>query len=257
MDPVFQEADGQAPEPPKKPSIFFGLPCAGALDSLTLAGVTMPTRHGVHMVPTRGEAGAYNALWCNALNLREELGLTHYASIHSDVAAPAYWLDYFLQEMDRYGADVLAACIAIKDERGLTSTAVRNNKNRFIRRLTVHELKDLPETFCLRDLPWADPEEDALLLNNGLYVCRFDQPWVEEFALHGFHFHEWNVKNPQGKFQSCFFSEDWAFSEWCVQHGLKLYATRKVPVLHCGRHDFANHGEWGNWYEDQGDQPRV
>ncbi len=237
------------------PSTYFAVPTGGSLDALCLPSVVMPSRHPVRMVPTRGTAGSFNHVWCNALNSREALKLTHFAMHHADVGAVPFWMDFFFAAMDRTGADIISAVIPIKDDRGLTSTAVRNGKTRYIRRLTIAEVNDLPETFTLADIPWADPAEDALLLNNGLWVCRFTEPWVEEVC---FHFIEWNVRRPDGQFVACFFSEDWQFSEFLTTKGLKLYATRKVPIQHAGRRDFVCDGStWGDWKTDQGDQARI
>ncbi len=242
-----------ADRPP--PFIYFAVPTGGSLDALALPSVVMPSRHPVRLVPTRGTAGSFNHLWVNALNSRKPLGVTHYAMHHSDIGAPPFWLDCLLSEMDRVGADILSCCIAIKDDRGLTSTAVRNGKTRHIRRLTVTELQSLPETFSLADIPWADPGNDALLLNNGLWCCRFTEPWVEEVC---FRFIEWNFKLPDGSFQAAFFSEDWEFSEWATVKGLKLFATHKIPIVHAGRRDFTVNGTaWGDWTEEMGDQPRI
>ncbi len=249
--------DGAAPVPllagPPK-SIYFAVP-ASSIDPLALPSITMPSRHPVRMVPTRGAAGGFNHLWCNALNCREPLKLTHFAMHHSDIGAPIFWLDFLLEEMDRVGADIISCCVAIKDDRGLTSTAVRNNTTRHIRRLTMHEIAALPDTFALKDIPWADPENDALLLNNALWCCRFDSPWVEEVT---FHFIEWNFRNSDGRFQAGFFSEDWQFSEWATVRGLKLFATHKIPIVHAGKKDWECNGKpWGDWKEEQGDLPRI
>lgn len=254
LETQFMHGQQPAAEGPRAPSIYFAIPSGGSVNSVALPSIIMPTRHLVKVMPMRSAAGNYNHLWCNALNSRKVLNLTHFAMHHADIGAPPFWLDFLISELERYQADVISAVVPIKDTRGLTSTAVRNNKTRHIRRITITELKDLPPTFGLKDLPWAN-EDDALLLNNALWVCRFTEPWVEEVC---FHFNEFNIKRPDGQFQAGFFSEDWEFSEWCTVKGLKLMATHKLPIIHEGRADYVCDGSiWGDWKEEQGDTPRI
>ena len=62
--------------------------------------------------------------WCTALNLRQELGLTWFAMLHSDVAPEAWWLDKLIAEAEKHQADLLSAVVPIKSDLGLTSTAI-------------------------------------------------------------------------------------------------------------------------------------
>jgi SAM-dependent methyltransferase len=232
---------------------FLALPHYGqiipdALPSLTFASLADDV--SVNLVTNGASllAHNFNFLWCNALNDRAERGYTHFAMHHADLAAPPGWLDMLLAEMDRVGADIISAVVPIKDQRGLSSTAMQDPESLAIRRLTMHEIHRLPETFEAKDLPLSGQH---LLVNTGLWVCRFDLPWVETFP--GFTIRDQIVKNNEGRWQANVLSEDWGFSGWAAREGLKVWATRKVKVHHFGGTMFPNTHPWGEWQTDRGD----
>ncbi len=204
-----------------------------------------------------------NRLWLLALDCREAEGLTHFAMQHDDVEAPPGWADVLIDELDRTGADVCSAVVPIKDRRGVTSTAIRDVTTGQVRRVTMAELfGKLPETFAVEDLQAAglgfgEPGREVLLVNNGLWVCRFDRDWVERWI--GWRIIEGIVRNTAGQPFVSFFSEDWFFSEWCAERGLKVVATRKVPVIHrdADGTEYRSDRVWGEWETDRGDDPRA
>jgi len=196
----------------------------------------------------------FNLLWTGALNMRKsvpftqndgtkaDLPISYFAMIHDDVMPSANWLNVLIDELESTGADIVSAVIPIKDEKGLTSTATDTTGDLWSpRRLTLHEVFQMPETFG---------DEDAggeLLLNTGLWVCRFDAPWVEKV-----HFRQQDqvVKMPDGNMVPRTISEDWDFSRQVRRHGGKLMATRKVKVVHEAA-QWHNHYPWGKWEIDQ------
>jgi hypothetical protein len=234
-------------------SIFLGLPHYGELVPEAIISLIQPTnRHRLKIQTNCASllAHNFNRLWCAALNQRRELGLTHFAMHHADVAANAGWLDLLVEEMARVGADVLSCVIPLKDNRGLTSTALQDPKTLAIRRLTMKEIKqELPVTFNASH--FSGVSEPILLVNTGLWICDFTRSWVEEFP--GFTILDGIARQADGTFKTSVFSEDWHFSEWCARKGLQVFATSIVPVTHWGRALFRNDSPWGEWDTDKGD----
>lgn len=205
-----------------------------------------------------------NHSWLAALSDRRTEGTTHYAMQHDDVEAPAGWADVLIDEMEAHGADLCAAVVPIKCPRGLTSTAIRNRETGETRRVTMTELHQLPETFGIDDLHAAgfgagNKQDECILLNNGLWVCKLAD-WCERMP--GWRIVEGIGLADDGTLQVYFLSEDWWFSDWLAQRGLKAIATRKVPVIHRGQpdgrkpgHEYRSDCVWGEWERDQGDPP--
>jgi hypothetical protein len=180
----------------------------------------------------------FNALWCSALNHRAD-GITHFAMLHDDIDIEGDWIDTLIEEMDRTGADILSVVVPMKTPNGLTSTAI-DSGGWTHRRLTMTEVANLPETFDALDVPWADGR--PLLVNTGCMLVKFDKPWVEQVC---FHIADKNVKGEDGQWKPLVFPEDWGFSRWANQNGLKVMATTKVRLQHIGKASFPNHGQWG------------
>lgn len=185
-------------------------------------------------------AGNFNSLWCEALNIvHRGKRLDYFAMIHDDIWAADGWLDELIAEMEAKDLDMLGVVVPIKDTRGLSSCALhREGDNwRVAARLTMREVFRLPETFTSDDL------NHKLLLNTGLWVCRFGE-WAKKV-----HFeindrivfdvvaNAYRINNE---------SEDWFFSRLCHEQGLKIGATRKIKVVHRGEMDFTNDVPWGS-----------
>jgi len=191
-------------------------------------------------------AMVFNKLWCRALNERDKVGLTHFAMHHADIEAPAGWLDVLLSEQARVGADVLSCVVPIKDNRGLTSTGTRDPESGRIRRLTMREIFELPETFAVEH---TTTPGHWLMVNTGLWLCDFTKTWITDvcFSILDGMTRENGVHAPRA------LPEDWNFSGWCARRGLKVFATRKVPLVHHGRAGYVNSRVWGEWETDKGD----
>lgn len=186
-------------------------------------------------------ANAFNVLWCLALTLQQRgRQVDYFAMIHSDIEPQDFWLDTLIAELEERDLDILGVAVPIKSQHGLTSLALADPEGDNFRpkcRLTLRDVYDLPETFTSADVGYP------LLLNTGLWVCRFDAAWNRQvhFEINDritFHAEE-NVWRPEVE------PEDWNFSRQCHALGLKIGATRKIPVKHAGSLRFDNMRPWG------------
>lgn len=180
----------------------------------------------------------FNMLWAQALNTRASNGWTHFAMLHADMAtAMPNWLEFLMDELDRTGADVLSVVAPFKDGSGLTSTGYDNGQQ--VVRLTLKQIHELPVTFGIEDTPYP---EHQLVVNTGMWVCDFTKPWVEKVW---FQMVDQIVPCPDGIFRVVFKPEDWEFSRMCNELGLKVMATRGVPIRHIGRRVFKSDEVYG------------
>jgi hypothetical protein len=196
----------------------------------------------------------FNRDWAIAVTNAQRFGLTHFAMLHADLNPEPYWLDILLEEIEKYQADLVSVAIAIKDGKGLTSTATGRLDDIWdYTRITTTELRTLPETFGIADIPCSITRTHygkVLLVNNGCWICDLRRPW-------------WHDKNPDGTWKFCFTlrdriydgldgrpviefaPEDWDFSRICGRAGAKVMATRKVKVSHWGDYQYGNQDSWG------------
>lgn len=177
-------------------------------------------------------ASNFNHMWARALNARHE-GITHFLMVHADVVPhAARWLEALAEVMQRARAEVLSVVIPIKDERGLTSTAIEGPTKWNPRRLTMTELQGQLPTFT----------HPALLVNTGLLLVDMRRPWVER--VH-FSINDEMARDDSGRFYARTEPEDWFFSRRAREQGVALYATREIAVTHMGRAGYTNSGAWG------------
>ena len=186
-------------------------------------------------------ASAFNEPWVNALNLAHAgKGPRYFAMQHADIEPEVCWLDTLVEELERRDLDIIGAVAPIKDPRGVTSLAVAHpteNPWRVKFRLTMHEVFRLPETFTSEDVG------GPLLLNTGLWVCRFDEEWAKQVCFMVNDRIVWNTKTE--KYERECESEDWYFSRLLHEMGKKVGATRKVQLAHTGPARFVNYHPWG------------
>lgn len=185
---------------------------------------------------------SFNQAWAAALNARDWRNATHFAMLHNDIAPDPGWLTVLLDELTSLDADVVSAVVPIKDERGLTSTAVYEGDPWCRRRLSLTEVNDLPDTFCGEDAG------GKLLLNTGLWVCDLRREWCNDVCFHSAERIETGL---DGKRRAEVIPEDWLFSHWLNERGAKLYATSKVRLRHIGETEFTNGEPWGAWTTDE------
>lgn len=187
-----------------------------------------------------------NILWCAALNAAARgAPVDLFAMQHSDIEPEENWLELLVAEMDATGLDVLGVVSPIKDHRGVTSVAVGRADGdpwRVDRRLTMTEVYALPQTFTSADVG------GPLLLNTGLWACRFDPAWAK-----GVHF-EVNDRIVWSETARAYCPEvepeDWNLSRQFHRLGLKVGCTRGVRLEHRGSYGFPNGAAWGTQETD-------
>lgn len=231
--------------------MYGGLTNAGALR----AGLVQASeRHTVQLADPTGSLlpKTFNLGWCAGLELAAAGEIELFAMLHDDVIPEVGWLDKLVDELDRTGADVLSCVVPIKDERGITSTAIEAadpaDEWHCAKRLTMHEVMGLPETFSAADCGYP---ERALLINTGCWVCRIRDP-------------RFRATNPDGSLSFCFriqsrvmvqrdgrykiqnISEDWDFGRWLHRKGFDVRATRAVSLQHFALMGFPNNRAWGS-----------
>lgn len=190
----------------------------------------------------------FNRLLSNALNARDREGYTHFVMLHNDVVPKPGFYEVLLREMTAHKLDVVSALVPLKDERGLTSTAVDTPGNPWgNRRLTMSEAMELPETFSAEDVPFRQPDS-CLLLNSGCWIMPLDEPWTR-----GLHFRQqdrivWGRCNQEWIAQSI--SEDWDFSRQLWSRGVRMGCTRAVELFH-QIPQYTNQKAWGTWIQDE------
>jgi hypothetical protein len=233
-------------------NVFIAVPHYDQLAPQSLEGLILATAEHKYSINTEGGsllALVFNRLWVRALNRRKD-GVTHFAMHHADVEAPAGWVDVLVNEMRDWQADVLSVVLPIKDQRGLTSTGLQSAVTKKIRRFTMTEVLNLPRTFDRFEVDGYDDE--ILMVNTGLWICNFTKPWVEKVC---FHILDGITKDEDGTFQARAVPEDWNFSTWCAEQGLRVFATRAVAAKHHGRASYPNDSVWGTYQTDEGDKP--
>lgn len=178
-------------------------------------------------------AHGFNKAWALALSLRDHNAITHWLMIHADVfPLSTNWLGMMFYEMQQANAQVLSVCLPIKNEQGLTSTALESGDDWRPRRLTTAEMQERPET-------WTDPE---LLINTGLMLVDFRSEWVRDIC---FTIKDRIVCHGVGQYEAQVIPEDWDFSRQLRARGVPFAVTRKVVAAHIGDKRWLNNETWG------------
>jgi hypothetical protein len=226
--------------------VFIGMPGYGDLSAGAARGFWRASRLPDARVYHQYQEGSllaanFNSLWCTALNLARGGRLVDvFAMQHSDVEPEDWWLDALIAEMDARNLDVLGVAIPIKDANGLTSIALDRPDGdtwRPLCRLTMTDLKRLPETFTSHDVG------HPILLNTGLWACRFDESWARRVR---FTINDRIVVGPTGEYRPQCEPEDWYFSRLLHEMGLKVGCTRKIRAMHRGTWRWSNQEVWGS-----------
>jgi hypothetical protein len=168
-----------------------------------------------------------------------------FSILHSDISVDAGWLGVIMDEMDRVGADVMHASVPIKNGEGLSSTAIGYSDDPWslVRRVTMTELHQLPETYDLKTVQEViDPEAKRLLCNTGCLVIRICD-WFKNFT--GFRNLDRIVRLSEDVWQDDTVPEDWNFGHWCADNGVNVWGTRKAVTHHWGRQRFSSDMIWG------------
>lgn len=195
-----------------------------------------------------------NRLWCWALNAARISPVHYFAMQHSDIEPKEFWLDDLVAELEARDLDVLGVVAPIKDQRGVTSTAVARDDGstwRVNHRLTMREVHRLPETFT------SDDVGGQLLINTGCWVCRFDPAWAAGVWFETQDRVEWDAAGD--RYAVLTEPEDWGFARKVAALGLRVGVTRKVPLGHVGGFVFESDSPWGEFAfdEEYTDSPLV
>lgn len=189
----------------------------------------------------------YNDHLVAALNHPVQGGVDLFVMLHDDIQPSRGWIDTLCDELIELDADCVSAIVAIKNHTGLTSTAIQTPTG--VKRLTMHEIMRLPETF---DAEMAGFPAHSLLINTGCFVANFRRPWWQEVVLaehedgqSGFFYRSGIRKNASGKWEGWFEPEDWNFARDLNKAKTRVFATRKVKTIHYGEQGFINHQLWG------------
>lgn len=245
--------------------------------------VTASPRRGCSLL-----ANAFNEEWISCLN-RTDVTFDYFFMLHGDVQPMNdSFIHLMVDELEKHQYNVLHAVVAIKDNRGSTSTGIGPIAEKWsaTRKINVAELPRLPETFgvqdCLEKLEWPepnplsrelrDPDSLCMLGNTGCMLVKIDE-WCHEFP--GFVIEDRVVVErdgvvypPQkvaGKYSDHYklikpakkdrklsnnVPEDWGMSRWCAREGLRVGCTKRVVAHHWGMSRFPANSQWGDEKRD-------
>ncbi len=179
----------------------------------------------------------FNAFLIMAQQLYAQGKADYFLLWHSDIVPEAHFIDVMVDIAEEKGAEILSAVVPIKDQNGLTSTALDEPVGDMppewrVRRLTMTEINARPETFT----------ESNLLVNTGLILIKLSAPWLKD--IH-FHFDDAIIEH-HGQRLAVLFPEDWMFSRDARKLGCtSQWVTRAVKLTHVGHQQFPNYGVWG------------
>lgn len=246
-----------------KPSVFVAMPRYGSVEPESRIAAFVQATDGDVDVTVSDRcssllANSFNHAWCECVNAKKH---DFFCLIHADIAPSGMWLDIMVEECEEF--DVLHVPVAIKDQRGTTSTAVGQVEDEWarVRRITVHELLQMPMTFGAEEIG-VEPGW-CLLPNTGLFLVKL-APWsrrmpgftikdriVNVSDSHGVLPADHPDAPDHGTLHDQVVPEDWGFGRWCATQGLRVGATRKVNVDHIGRATYPNYAKFGIWTRDE------
>jgi hypothetical protein len=201
--------------------IFLGIPtydgqmCGGAVYPIVVAA----SEYQIHLMVNSSSLlpQNFNMLWCAFV----ESDCDYFVMLHSDIQPDVEFVKKLVDRSKDF--DVVSAVSPIKDDSGDTSTAMFQGDT--IRRLSMKDIDSLPETFTTKDVHERLGLEGKLVLNTGCWIAKRGD-WCEKFP--GF---STSCMIKEGKPISL--TEDWRFSLWAYDQGLKLAATQ-IPLTHYG-----------------------
>jgi len=240
------------------PRIFLGMPYSGPVDmrvAQAFWGANCKYAEVVHFAnPCTALCRNFNIILATALSMCERGEITHLAMLHDDNLPAQGFLNVLWEEMVRTEADLISAVVAIKDDRGLTSTGIDDPMNTWEagKRFTSKEIMELPETFSKEDTGFPDR---TLLVNTGCWLADIRKPFFRSTnnvnELVAYFTMKDRVVNHNGTYKVEFESEDWFYSRRLDELGAKVVATRKPLITHLGDIGWPNDRVWGKWSEDQ------
>ena len=236
------------------PGIYLTVPCYPGVVDFRIEGAIHAARTRFPLCAVRMESVsalclAFNIAYAQALNMRGQ-GITHFVMLHSDVV-PAQqviadqdgangrvsgcWIDVLLSEMAAHGLDAISAVVAIKHDKGETSTGVE-------RAADGGDKGRLRLSNCLE---WEgatrraqDMKNYRLLINTGCMVIDIRKPWAERLYFRTQDAIRKDAKT--GLFEAHFEPEDWEMSRMLSKWGVPYGATTALRVEHMGRKAYPN-----------------
>lgn len=207
---------------------YLAIPNCGWVEQEVVKTITNASRNPLTFCtrPSSMLTDNFNELWCEFMNK----DYTHFAMLHADISAENYWVDKLLTIMEEKQADIVSVVMPIKDNTGDTSTAFLPDGETKVRRLTLKEIRGLPETFCASDVGLG-----TLLVNTGLWLAKKGE-WCQKFKG----FHAISEVYMEEKWKARRISEDWLFSMEAKELGAKIYANRSISATHIGRQGWRN-----------------
>jgi hypothetical protein len=235
----------------EKPKLFLGLPTNGGsrfnLMSILAAVQTQQSFSGVTTMEVDISllTAAFNRLLCEALDRRDKGTADWFLLLHADIVPLEHtWLDILWQARSSVDAQAISAVAPIKDQRGVTSTALETGNLFAPRRLTIREIEQQETTFT----------DEKLLINTGMLLLSLRNDWIDKIC---FSIGDTILITKEGKRLVGCIPEDWDISRQIKKLGVPIYATQAVKLVHVGRFNYPNFGPWGLEDEDPGDHHRA
>lgn len=162
-------------------------------------------------------------------------GYDMFVMMHADIGAEPGWLTKLLAVQAMHSADVVSVVVPLKDDRGLSSTAVHTPDEKY-RKLSMEECRDkCGPVFDARDPYLVGMGATHLLVNTGLFCMRLDRPWLKQWK--GFQIRsslDWQDRGCEVNTTS----EDWDMSEALAELGCSIFATTTIKVQHIGMQSY-------------------
>ena len=241
---------------PRSEIVYIGLPehpfkqdprQIKAIDQLQMRGIpTLVRRHDVSLLNFN-----FNTLFADALNMKKEIGITHWLLMHDDLwpedppewwtkadkdgnPTDPCWLEVMLDTMSERGLDVLATNNAIKNRDGETSTAFEAEDG------SSEPCRIPMPSFSDRDVWTRDnvPAGMRLLINTGLMLIDMRRPWVDSFP--GFSSVDKIKRKHDGSAEAYVVPEDWSFSRWLDKNQIPYGCTNTIVTCHVGSYVYKN-----------------
>jgi hypothetical protein len=248
-------------------NIYLGQPCYGAIELEACDAVDQALQadspHQITAIRMSSSllANCFNSLLGACL---QSGAFDYFVLLHSDVAPAEGWLGVLIAELEQYRLDVIHAPCALKNGKGLTSTALAYSDDPWqpVRRLTTRELAQLHPTFTAAYVRNLDPAAKILLPNTGCMLLKLG-PWLDRFP--GFEIRDRlrrvesqnsgpSTLDPRPStitWHAEVVSEDWNFGYWCAANGVRVGCTTKVATRHIGRMPFPTGLAWGTEERDE------
>lgn len=186
----------------------------------------------------------FNGLFCQAMDLRDQGEVTHFAMLHDDIWPDNWWLNTLWREMQESGADLISVVAPIKDVPWWrTSTAIGLVDDPWIvpRYIRAEDREFLPTTFGAEHVC---SEGELLLVNTGCWLADLRKPWWDEFCdAGGFNFETRITRAEDGSRLTWIQPEDWRMSRFISLRGATLKATYAVRLRHRGMAWWSNYDD--------------